>query len=70
MPLNPDEMTNFDRWALTAPDPGRTIDGRTVPVITSLLYVVCDGNSPRFDEAMRLMQLAYNAGFKEGDGQP
>lgn len=53
-------------WCLTATDPDFCIEGKPVPVITTLLYRVCVGDAVRFREADRILEEAFNAGVAEG----
>lgn len=57
------ERSAFDRWCLTATDPNiPPLDGHPIPVLTTLLHRVCQGDQARFQEALRLLQIAFEAG--------
>lgn len=55
------ENAAFDRWCFA------TKDARTgLPMLTTLLYAVCDNDRKKFEEAMDILQKAYEAGQKVG----
>ena len=50
----------FDQWFFRAVDPTVEIEGRAVPVGTTLLYRVCREDQALFEEALRLMRIAFD----------
>ncbi len=57
------ERSAFDHWCLTAVDPNvPPLDGHSIPLLTTLLHRVCHGDQARFHEALRIMQIAFEAG--------
>ena len=52
----------FDRWCFTAMDERVMMDGRPLPVPTVVLHRVCDGDEKKFLEALRALQLSFEAG--------
>lgn len=52
-----EKMTEFDAWTYTAKDPTTGM-----PFVTTLLYRVCDQDGTKFDEAVRILKAAYEAG--------
>ena len=59
---DPPENTAFDEWCFTATDDRTLIDGKPIPMMTTLLYRVCDNDRKKFEEAIRLLQAAFEAG--------
>lgn len=53
----------FDQWFFRAVDPTVTVDGRPVPVATTLLYRVCREDQALFEEALRLLRIAFEDGI-------
>lgn len=52
-------VTPYEEWFFTARDP------RTgTPYGTSMIYGACGGDGDRFAEAERVMEAAFEAGFK------
>lgn len=51
----------FDQWCLTA----RIEDENDFPVITHLLYRVCQNDQERFEYGLKLLQRAYEDGQKD-----
>lgn len=60
----------FDRWTLRAKDDRHRLHGEPVPLLTTVLYRVCDNDEKRFEEAIRAMRLAFEAGQCEGKAGP
>lgn len=61
-------MDDFDRWCFTATDPkSPTQSGyHRAPVITVLLFKVCGNDHEKFEEATRLLRIAFEAGREVG----
>lgn len=58
----------FDRWCFTAMDKRfKMPDGHHLPVLTTVLHKVCGNDPKRFTEALRAMQLAFEAGVAAGN---
>jgi hypothetical protein len=53
----------FDAWCFAAMDETVELDGRPMPLLTTLIYRVCGNDLQRFDEALRIVKAAYSAGF-------
>jgi hypothetical protein len=62
----------FDDWVMTVPgsvkdlQPGPDGKYHQIPLITEVLYTLCNGDVDRFKSVMELMKLAYEAGGKNG----
>ena len=53
----------FDQWCFTANDDRVKLeDGRPLPVLTVVLHRVCRNDTRAFNEALRALQLAFEAG--------
>ena len=50
----------FDQMFFRAVDPTVQIDGRPVPMGTTLLYRVCKEDQALFEEALRLMRIVFD----------
>lgn len=50
----------FDQMFFRAIDPTVQIDGRPVPMGTTLLYRVCKEDQTLFEEALRLMRIVFD----------
>lgn len=50
----------FDQMFFRAVDPTVQIDGRPVPMGTTLLYRVCKEDQTLFEEALRLMRIVFD----------
>ncbi len=50
----------FDQMFFHAVDPTVQIDGRPVPMGTTLLYRVCKEDTALFEEALRLMRIVFD----------
>ena len=50
----------FDRWCYSAIDD--CYGEERIPVLTTLYYKVCEGDDVRMGEALRIAQLAFEAG--------
>lgn len=60
-----DEMPKneqFDRWCFSAVDNRVMLDGKPLPVLTVVLHRACGGDNARFTEALRALQVAFEAG--------
>jgi hypothetical protein len=53
---------DFDRWCFTATDDRYLIHGRPIPMLTTLLHRVCNGDAEKFEEALHIMRFAFDAG--------
>lgn len=61
------ENADFDRWCFTAQDERIKLDdGKPLPVLTVVLHRACGNDPKRFEEAVRAMQLAFEAGQSSG----
>lgn len=56
----------FDDWMLAQIDDRTEMDGHPVPLLTTLLYKVCDGDKLRFEEAIYIIRKAYEGGQANG----
>lgn len=57
----------FDRWCFTAMDERvRFDDGKPLPVLTVVLHRVCKNDHRAFEEALRALQTAFEAGASAG----
>jgi hypothetical protein len=61
-----DSVTAFEQWALTALDEHKLIDGKPVPLLTTLLYGACQGDQERFTVVLQALEKAFNAGIELG----
>lgn len=52
----------FDKWCLTAKDPKYEHQLTPVPYVTTMIYKVCGGDNNKFDEAIRILKAAFEAG--------
>lgn len=52
----------FDQWCFLAVDPTVLIDGRPVPALTTVLFRVCAEDTGRFEDALRFLRMAFDAG--------
>lgn len=59
------ENPAFTRWSFEAQS-DITMDGKPVPLMTELLYRVCDGSQEKFDAAVDMLKAAFEAGRKSG----
>lgn len=53
--------SRLEQILLFTRDPEYLLNGQPIPVLTSFLYRVCDTDTERFDEAMRLVELYLRA---------
>ena len=62
----------FDRWCFTAVDERvKFEDGRPLTILTVVLHRACRNDPQAFDEALRALQLAFEAGASaERSGEP
>jgi hypothetical protein len=49
-----------ERAQLSAFDPDRSLDGRPVPALTTLIYAVCDNNPEKFELACKLIRIVQD----------
>ena len=52
----------FDDWIMAEVDDLNEIDGKPALLLTTLLYKVCGEDKTRFEEAIRILRLTYEAG--------
>ena len=53
----------FDMWCFTATDPRvKWEDGKPMPLLTVVLHRVCGNNPAKFEEAVRALRAAFEAG--------
>lgn len=52
----------FDRWCYSATDDRVMLDGKPMPILTVVLHRVCNNDPTRFDEAVRALRAAFEAG--------
>ena len=57
-----DIRTPFDKWFYAQQDPTVFLDGRPVPMATTLLYKHCANNATAFDAVVALLEQAFAAG--------
>ena len=55
--MSDDIDPDFEKWFYNARDPATNM-----PYGTHLLYKVCDNDGPKFDEGVRLLEIAFEAG--------
>ncbi len=54
----------FDNWTY------RTVNEKTgMPLLTHLLYEVCEDNAEKFEKACEMLQLAFEGGQKYASGE-
>ena len=49
--------TQIERVLYGTADPTVSLDGKSVPAMTTRLYRVCDNDPKKFEEATRLLEL-------------
>lgn len=60
---------DFERWCYTATDDRHMIDGSPVPMLTTLIYRVCNGDAEKFGEALHIVRSAFDAGKRALNSQ-
>lgn len=61
-------MTPFEKWLYSAVDPNRAQTSvGSIPIITTLLFSVCENDTHRFGEGIRLLHIAFEAGQKSAE---
>jgi hypothetical protein len=61
--MSKSDQENFDRWLYSAVDDRHMVDGKAVPLLTTLLYRVCDGDGRKFEDVTKALQAAFEAGL-------
>ena len=56
-----DRNPAFDAWCYLAESPLK-MDGRPLPLLTELIYRVCDNDAAKFERALEMLQAAFEAG--------
>lgn len=56
----------FRNWCYTTVDDTFTLNGKPVPLLTTLLYRACDNNPAKFKTVTDALQHAFEAGQKCG----
>lgn len=57
-----EENEAFELWCYNT---WEVVNGISVPVLTTLMYRVCNRDHEKFDEAMRIIRMAFEAGAKQ-----
>jgi hypothetical protein len=58
-----EKNSGFDMWCYSALDERIKLeDGKPVPLLTTVLHRACANDPKRFAEAMRALQIAFEAG--------
>lgn len=57
-----DPVSAFEQWMLGVHDERKQIDGKPVPLLTTLLYDACDGDQVKFTMVLQAMEKAFDAG--------
>lgn len=52
----------FERWCYTTKDDSVLLGSRPAPLLTTLLYRVCDNDQAKFDDVLKALQSAFEAG--------
>lgn len=55
-------MERFEQWFMQTKSETKVFSGTAVPLLTEILYDICDNNVEKFDRVCDMMQLAYQAG--------
>lgn len=55
-------MDKFEQWFMKEKSTKDNLFGTPVPLLTELLYNVCNNDVEKFDRVCDMMQLAYQAG--------
>jgi hypothetical protein len=58
-------MIDFENWCLTATSE-IVRDGYPLPWVTVLLHRVCDNDVKKFNEALDILRVAFEAGVRTG----
>jgi hypothetical protein len=53
----------FETWCCLAKS-AITMDGKPLPLVTELLYKVCNDDPKKFDRALAMLRAAFEAGEK------
>jgi hypothetical protein len=62
IPMEPPSNPAFEHWCYTTTDDSALIDGRPVPLLTTLIYRVCNGDQDKFRDVLKALQAAFEAG--------
>lgn len=56
-----EENPDFEKWVYTSTD-----DRTGMPLMTHMIYRVCNNDTSKWDEALSIVEKAFNAGVECG----